>query len=132
MKVIAMSLHVDLLSLTLSGLWCWDCVCWLQHCEYYRSADFSSQRCAAVSNYMGENYSGGTKLCNSYIPAKITIVAVNAAAIVVSTALRIIYGRRNSVADRLGAPARSRIETRLANKGAAGDAQDDESFRYVY
>ncbi|KAJ6003988.1 hypothetical protein N7522_005633 [Penicillium canescens] len=67
-----------------------------------------------------------------YIPAKITIVAVNAAAIVISTSLRIIYGRRNSVADRLGAPARSRIETRLANKGAAGDAQDDESFRYVY
>lgn len=67
-----------------------------------------------------------------YIPAKITIVAVNAAAIVVSTSLRIVYGRRNSTADRLGRPARSLIETRLAEKCQSEDVHDDENFRYVY
>ncbi|CAG8083159.1 unnamed protein product [Penicillium salamii] len=65
-----------------------------------------------------------------YIPAKITIVAVNAAAIVVSTSLRIVYGRRNSTADRLGRPARSLIETRLAEKCQSEDVHDDENFRY--
>ncbi|EYE89968.1 MFS general substrate transporter [Aspergillus ruber CBS 135680] len=66
-----------------------------------------------------------------YIPAKITIVAVNAAAIIVSTALRIVYGRRNSTADRLGTPARSSIESRLTKKGEVQDVHD-ESFRYVF
>ncbi|KAJ5285929.1 hypothetical protein N7524_001235 [Penicillium chrysogenum] len=67
-----------------------------------------------------------------YIPAKITIVAANAAAIVVSTALRIVYGKRNSTADRLGTPARSRVETRLAEKRTVLDVHDDQNFRYVY
>lgn len=70
-----------------------------------------------------------------YIPAKITVVAVNAAAIVVSTALRIMYGRRNTTADRLGTPARSLIEARLTEKGDVQDVQNvhvDENFRYVY
>ncbi|KAJ5459192.1 hypothetical protein N7530_011136 [Penicillium desertorum] len=67
-----------------------------------------------------------------YIPAKITIVAANAAAIIVSTALRIVYGKRNSTADRLGTPARSRVETRLAEKRTVHDVHDDENFRYVY
>lgn len=70
--------------------------------------------------------------CNRYIPAKITIVAANAAAIIVSTALRIVYGKRNSTADRLGTPARSRVETRLAEKRTVHDVHDDENFRYVY
>lgn len=73
-----------------------------------------------------------TDLFLSYIPAKITIVAVNAAAIIVSTALRIMYGRRNSAADRLGKPARSLIEARLAQKSQIQDVHDDENFRYVY
>ncbi|KAJ5129128.1 uncharacterized protein N7515_005167 [Penicillium bovifimosum] len=67
-----------------------------------------------------------------YIPAKITIVAINAAAIVVSTALRIMYGRRNTAADRLGTPARSLVETRLAGKRGVQDVYPDENFRYVY
>ncbi|KAJ6130952.1 hypothetical protein N7523_001412 [Penicillium sp. IBT 18751x] len=67
-----------------------------------------------------------------YIPAKITLVAVNAAAILVSTGLRVLYGVRNSKADRLGAPARSSVEARQANKGNVQDIHDDESFRYVY
>ncbi|BAE66559.1 unnamed protein product [Aspergillus oryzae RIB40] len=69
----------------------------------------------------------------AYIPAKITIVAVNAGAIVVSSALRIVYGRRNARADRLGTPARSRMEGKLANgRMAEEDVQDDVNFRYVY
>ncbi|PYI01480.1 MFS general substrate transporter [Aspergillus sclerotiicarbonarius CBS 121057] len=39
---------------------------------------------------------------NTYLPAKITIVAVNAAAIMISSALRILYGVRNSRVDREG------------------------------
>ncbi|KAJ5131636.1 hypothetical protein N7448_005794 [Penicillium atrosanguineum] len=67
-----------------------------------------------------------------YIPAKITLVAVNAAAILVSTGLRVMYGIRNSRADRFGAPARSSMEARQANKGNVQDFHDDKSFRYVY
>ncbi|CAG8088823.1 unnamed protein product [Penicillium olsonii] len=67
-----------------------------------------------------------------YIPAKITIVAVNAAAIVVSTCLRIVYGRRNSTADQLGRPARSLIETRLAENSHDQDVHDDINFRYTF
>ncbi|KAL4800877.1 major facilitator superfamily domain-containing protein [Aspergillus venezuelensis] len=63
-----------------------------------------------------------------YIPAKITLVAVNSAAIVVSTALRVLYGRRNARADRVGGAARSRMERKLRNKRRAeiaeADAQD--------
>ncbi|KAJ5602225.1 hypothetical protein N7510_011759 [Penicillium lagena] len=67
-----------------------------------------------------------------YIPAKITLVAVNAAAIVVSTILRIMYGRRNTIADHLGTPARSKLEARMAGKQTVQDVHDDQSFRYVY
>lgn len=68
-----------------------------------------------------------------YIPAKITIVAVNAAAIVISTGLRVLYGYRNKRADRLGTPARSRLEAKLAQGRAGhGDVHDDVNFRYVY
>ena len=69
---------------------------------------------------------------NRYIPAKITLVAVNASAIVVSTSLRLLYGRRNKKADQLGVPARSRMEAKMADKGGVGDVHDDENFRYVY
>ncbi|PYH29651.1 MFS general substrate transporter [Aspergillus neoniger CBS 115656] len=48
-----------------------------------------------------------------YIPAKITIVAVNAGAIIISTMLRVVYGRRNARANRLGRAAGSRMEGRL-------------------
>ncbi|KAJ5742031.1 hypothetical protein N7533_011440 [Penicillium manginii] len=65
-----------------------------------------------------------------YIPAKITLVAVNAAAIVVSTVLRMLYARRNSNADRLGTPARSKMEARLSDSHT-NDVHDDTNFRYV-
>ncbi|RAH50413.1 MFS general substrate transporter [Aspergillus brunneoviolaceus CBS 621.78] len=66
-----------------------------------------------------------------YIPAKITIVAVNAGAIVISTTLRGVYGRRNARAERLGQAAGSHMERRLegAGVGAGGEGID---FRYVY
>ncbi|KAJ5112895.1 hypothetical protein N7456_001429 [Penicillium angulare] len=67
-----------------------------------------------------------------YLPAKTTLVAVNAAAIVISTALRIMYGVRNATADRLGAPARSSMEARLAGRSNVQDVHDDSDFRYVY
>lgn len=67
-----------------------------------------------------------------YIPAKITLVAVNAAAIVISTSLRLMYGRRNKRADQLGVPARSSMEAKMANKDGVQDVHDDENFRYVY
>lgn len=67
-----------------------------------------------------------------YIPAKITIVAVNAAAMVVATILRIIYGLRNARANRSGTPARSLLEQRMASKAVVQDVHDDRNFRYVY
>lgn len=45
-----------------------------------------------------------------------------------------MYGIRNSAADRLGGPARSAMEERLARQGDVqavhGDGEDN--FRYVY
>ncbi|PYI25855.1 MFS general substrate transporter [Aspergillus indologenus CBS 114.80] len=64
-----------------------------------------------------------------YIPAKITIVAVNTGAIVISTTLRVVYGRRNARANRLGHAAGSRIERQLEGAGRGGEEVD---FRYVY
>jgi hypothetical protein len=70
--------------------------------------------------------------CDSYIPAKITIVAVNASAIVVSTALRVLYGMRNARADRRGQgrDARGTIEARFMKEGDVVDG--NREFRYVY
>ncbi|KAL2809069.1 MFS general substrate transporter [Aspergillus granulosus] len=67
-----------------------------------------------------------------YIPAKITLVAVNASAIVVSTALRVLYGKRNARADREGGPAQSRMEIRLADKRRVeeGETGENSQFRY--
>ncbi|KAL6232409.1 hypothetical protein BDW75DRAFT_247193 [Aspergillus navahoensis] len=50
-----------------------------------------------------------------YIPAKITIVVANVVAIVVSAALRVLYGRRNREAERAGGlvSAKSWMEKRL-------------------
>ncbi|KAL4913019.1 major facilitator superfamily domain-containing protein [Aspergillus aurantiobrunneus] len=62
-----------------------------------------------------------------YMPAKITIVAVNAAAIVVCTGLRLLYGARNRRAERLGVSARSSMEHRIT-KGE----ELYPGFRYVY
>ncbi|PYH83554.1 MFS general substrate transporter [Aspergillus uvarum CBS 121591] len=59
-----------------------------------------------------------------YIPAKITIVAVNAGAIVISTTLRVVYGRRNARANRLGQAAGSRIERQLEGAGRGGEGVD--------
>lgn len=61
-------------------------------------------------------------------------MAVNAGAIVVATALRVVYGFRNAQANRLGTPARSLIETKLASRrvGVEEDVHDDVGFRYVY
>ncbi|PLN80414.1 MFS general substrate transporter [Aspergillus taichungensis] len=62
-----------------------------------------------------------------YFPAKLTLVAVNAAGIVVSTVLRVLYGMRNARASRMGMPAMGRIEGKLQSDGS-----DQAGFRYVY
>ncbi|RMJ25086.1 Male sterility protein [Aspergillus sp. HF37] len=67
-----------------------------------------------------------------YIPAKITLVAVNAASVVIATLLRVVYGMRNARANRSGAPARSMIEERMAGDADVQDVHDDKDFRYVY
>lgn len=78
------------------------------------------------------NYCCPTLNPSRYIPAKITIVAVNAAAIVISTVLRVVYGQRNARANRSGAPARSLLEERMASQSVVQDVHDDTDFRYVY
>ncbi|KAJ5689846.1 hypothetical protein N7462_004238 [Penicillium macrosclerotiorum] len=67
-----------------------------------------------------------------YIPAKITLVAVNAAAMVVATILRVVYGIRNKTADRLQIPARSSMEARFSKEEESQDVCEGGSFRYVY
>ncbi|OJI96742.1 hypothetical protein ASPVEDRAFT_58601 [Aspergillus versicolor CBS 583.65] len=67
-----------------------------------------------------------------YIPAKITILAVNAGAIVVATSLRIVYGIRNARAARTGGPARSRMEAKLESReGDMHDATQDINIESV-
>ncbi|KAJ5335596.1 hypothetical protein N7452_007999 [Penicillium brevicompactum] len=85
----------------------------------------------SVANIIGPQ-TFQAKNAPQYLPAKITIVAVNAAAVIISTALRIVYGRRNSAAERLGTPARSLLEARLAQRSQVQDVHDDANFRYVY
>lgn len=128
--IISLTLYSSLLIIV--GFWCSDCLCWIQHCEHYWTPIFPGQGCSSVSHWTDQTNTDLADCRTRYIPAKITIVAVNAAAIIVSTALRIMYGRRNSTADRLGTPARSPIETRLAEKGEVQDVHDDKNFRYVF
>ncbi|KAL2855653.1 major facilitator superfamily domain-containing protein [Aspergillus pseudodeflectus] len=67
-----------------------------------------------------------------YTPAKITIVAVNASAMVVSTALRVLYGMRNARAQGRGpgGEARGSIEGRFMKDG--NTVVESPGFRYVY
>ena len=74
-----------------------------------------------------------------YQPAKITLVAVAACGVVVTTALRILYGIRNARADRTGDLAQSVSERWLARNGreqyVQEEGEEEESerrFRYVY
>lgn len=74
-----------------------------------------------------------------YKPAKITLVAVAASGVLVATAIRILYGIRNSQADRVGGPAQCLVEKRLArykdhetNVEAGEEEEAEKTFRYVY
>lgn len=51
---------------------------------------------------------------------------------VVAIILRIIYGLRNTRANKSGTPARSLLEQRMASKAVVQDVHDDTDFRYVY
>lgn len=72
---------------------------------------------------------------NSYTPAKITVVAVAASSILLTSLLRVLYGVRNARADRAGGPARSFIERQfIKSRGLDEDAEEEEGadFRYSY
>ncbi|KAJ0421480.1 major facilitator superfamily domain-containing protein [Aspergillus carlsbadensis] len=95
--------------------------------------------CAAVSAGFGVANIIGPQTFQArdapdYIPAKITIVAVNASAIVVSTALRVLYGMRNARAERRdpGCDAKGSIEGRFIKEGDVSNGSRGGGFRYVY
>ncbi|KAK0660735.1 putative transporter [Lasiodiplodia hormozganensis] len=72
----------------------------------------------------------------SYLPAKVAVLAVEAAAVVVALALRALYVWRNRRADREGdGPAGCGVERRAWRKGRrgamAGGDEMDAGFRYV-
>ncbi|PYH46052.1 putative MFS transporter [Aspergillus saccharolyticus JOP 1030-1] len=83
------------------------------------SAAFSIANIIGPQTFQSRNAPG-------YLPAKITIVAVNAGAILISTSLRVVYGRRNARANRMGRAAGSGRERRQEEDGGELD------FRYVY
>jgi len=66
-----------------------------------------------------------------YLPAKICLVVVMAASILVTGLLRLVYEHRNSEADRLNEPALSRPERNSVLR--AGPVLDfaDREFRYA-
>ena len=116
--------------LTRTGIWKLNRIGRLQYRQYYRSSDISISRCTTVSHEI-------IVFCivliqNRYMPAKITLVAVNAAAMVVVVLLRTVYGLRNARANRSGTPARSFLERRMAGTSVVQDVHDDRNFRYVY
>jgi hypothetical protein len=67
----------------------------------------------------------------NYYPAKITLVATTAAAVVIALLLRLLYGYRNSRADELGEPAMSHIEA-SAVRGRTSVDFADPGYRYAY
>ncbi|KAL3458370.1 MFS general substrate transporter [Aspergillus heterothallicus] len=99
----------------------------------YKTTTMKVTGCAAVSAGFGIANIIGPQTFQArdapdYIPAKITIVAVNASAMVVSAALRVLYGVRNARAERRGGEAQGSLEGRLMK----GESQSEGAFRYVY
>ncbi|KAF2398199.1 MFS general substrate transporter [Trichodelitschia bisporula] len=67
----------------------------------------------------------------NYYPAKITLVATTSASIVVALALRLLYGYRNTRAEKLGEPAMSHVEAK-AVRGRLSVDFADPGYRYAY
>jgi len=67
----------------------------------------------------------------SYMPAKYTLVASTSGSILVAVALRILYGYRNSRADKLGEPAMSHIEANAVRARLSVEFSDP-GYRYEY
>jgi len=67
----------------------------------------------------------------NYYPAKYTLVASTSASILVAVALRLLYGYRNSRADKLGEPAMSHVEAK-AVRGRTSLEFADPAYRYEY
>lgn len=67
-----------------------------------------------------------------YLPAKITLIVVMGAAIVVALGLRLLYGFRNSRADKYEEPAMSHFERNAVIKARANLDFSDSEYRYSY
>jgi len=67
-----------------------------------------------------------------YLPAKITLIVVMGTTIVVAIGLRILYGMRNTRADRFREPAMSHFERDSVLKTGACLDFADTKYRYSY
>lgn len=67
-----------------------------------------------------------------YTPAKVAVLAVEAAGVAVVLLLRALYARRNAAAERSGGPSGCRAERRAWARGlVVGNKGMDGAFRYV-
>lgn len=67
-----------------------------------------------------------------YTPAKVAVLAVEAAGVAVVLLLRALYARRNAAAERSGGPSGCRAERRAWARGlVVGNEGMDGAFRYV-
>jgi hypothetical protein len=84
----------------------------------------------SIANIIGPN-TFRAKDAPNYYPAKVTLVATQAAAIVIALALRLLYGWRNHRADVLGEPAMSHLEAKAVRGSPSADFTDP-GYRYAY
>lgn len=68
----------------------------------------------------------------NYLPAKITLIVVMSTTIIFAIGLRVLYGMRNTRADRLKEPAMSRFERNSVIKTSARLDFADRDYRYSY
>jgi len=85
----------------------------------------------SIANIIGPQTFQQKDAKSNYYPARVTLVAATASAIVVAVLLRILYGYRNGRAERLGEPAMSHIEA-TAVRGRTSVDFADPGYRYAY
>jgi hypothetical protein len=85
----------------------------------------------SIANIIGPQTFQQKDAKSNYYPARVTLVATTASAIVVAVLLRILYGYRNVRAERLGEPAMSHIEA-TAVRGRTSVDFADPGYRYAY
>lgn len=67
-----------------------------------------------------------------YLPAKITLIVVMGTTIIVAIGLRLLYGTRNTRADKFREPAMSRFERNSVIRTSASLDFADPKYRYSY